>query len=917
MTLCLLSDIVASVMSITTDSTPNEQMNSREREPNLARIRKVRDFIQDVLKPVYSTLGEAKTQQEELKKFESRPYQLEAWDALWQAREAGKDRGLIHLATGLGKTSVAVFDYAKFRTEQEAKGETARALFVVHQNAILDQADERFNEVLPHLLPGVGMSRFVNQADSLPTGEVVFASFQALNRGVHKFAPDHFDYIVYDEAHHIEAKTYKRVVEHFTPKFQLGLTATPERGDEKDITEHFGKALYTKTLPEGIAEEYLAHVHYRLMLDEQTKHLLQGGFKPKNMAELNRIFDLEPRLSNVAEAVKLAQQEIREATGLDKVKTIIFGSDLFAADEIARLMGGESYHSGRSNKDNKQILKDFRDGELETIVTRDMFNEGVDIPDARLVVFFRSTQSKTIFEQQLGRGLRKTDGKDEVTVLDFVANAERIRLLRELAGEVRSKRGGVNGGEGGGRGLIIGAGKSDFEFDQQLIDILDLYEVARNRNVDRVDWSEWSDDDLIQLALSISPDQALTVSKMDELSNLNEFPYARLIHNRFGSVVNFQIACGFELKSWAEYSDEELVQLALSLSPNTPISASQMNEYPSDVFPSSSSIMKRFGGINKFHILCGFEVSNKWSEMTNEEIIELSFEISPHNPISKSMLGAISRDTFPGVDFINRRFGSMTKFNKLRGFNKTDWSDITKDEIIALAQTLSPDKPMTQQIINNLSRDVFPSSDIVYNRFGSLRDFQEACGWSKVIDWQQYSNEDIISLAIELFLDKKFVVDSYEKGVFPGFDAIIRRFGTLDNFRRACGFEVKISWSEASNAEILETAKSLSPDKPLSLKDIESLSASSQFPSTSFIYNRFGSLVDFQRECGFDVKPKPDWSQYSKEDLLELSRELFQHSPLTQKDINEIDRDTFPSRSTIMRLFGSLEEFNRMRGLVE
>lgn len=546
-------------MSTTAIPNPDERQTSQERGLKNERLRKVQAFVQDVLRPADTTLGEQKAQADEVRKFESRQYQLEAWDALWQAREQGADRGLIHLATGLGKTSVAVFDYAKFRQEQESKGESARALFVVHQNAILDQADERFNEVLPHILPGVGMSRFSNRASSLPTSEVVFSTFQALDRGATKFPKDYFDYIVYDEAHHTEAKTYKdNVVQYFIPKFQLALTATPERGDGKDITDHFGEALYTKTLPEGIAEGYLAEVHYRLMLDEEIKTSIQNGARPKNITELNRVFEFEARPEVVAEKIKAAQQEIRDRTGLDKVKTIIFDPNIQSANEMARLMGGESYHSASSRAKKKSVLSAFRSGELETIVTRDMFNEGVDIPDAMLIVFRRSTQSKTIFEQQLGRGLRKADGKDEVTVLDFVANAERIRLVRELASDVNTSRrrrpGGAEGNGTGGNvgGLSISRYKSDFVFDQEIIDILALYDHFNEKSDIRADWSTWSNEEIIELADSISEDKYLTQDEINELSKRAEFISATSIISRFGSTIDFNKARGISLEFISE-----------------------------------------------------------------------------------------------------------------------------------------------------------------------------------------------------------------------------------------------------------------------------------------------------------------------------------------------------------------------------
>lgn len=855
-------------MSTTTGYIPNEHEGSQERRLNLERLQKVNAFIQDVLSPAGGTLGEYKAQQDEVKKFESRPYQLEAWDALWQAREAGVDRGLVHLATGLGKTSVAVFDYAKFREEQAAKGETARGLFVVHQNAILDQADERFNEVLPHLLPGVGMSRFVNQSDNLPTGEVVFASFQALNRGVYKFEPDHFDYIVYDEAHHIEAKTYKRVVEYFKPKFQLGLTATPERGDGKDITDHFGETLYSKTLPEGMAEGYLADVHYRLMLDEETKQLLQSGFKPKNMTELNRIFEFELKHEDVADTIRTAQQEIRDKTGLDKVKTIIFSPNIFDAAEMTRLMNGEGYHSGiGSEKNRKSVLEAFRNGDFETIVTRDMFNEGVDIPDARLIVFLRSTQSKTIFEQQLGRGLRKTNDKDDVVALDFVANVERMRLLRELADEI-SQLGpeGRSGTKAGARGnLKIGNGKSDFEFEQQVVDILALYDYFREKQESKTDWSKWSNDDLVVLAKQLSPDVPMTVPLMTKFFREGEFPSPDTIRDkrRFGSMPNFQRACGFEVShkiDWSLLTNEEVIDLAKSIEPDTKLTHQRIQQLSREgEFPSYNEIEKRFGSVVNFQKACGFE---NWSDWSNEEMVELAQRLSPDEPLKTADINLLSKSgKYTNMDAIMQRFGSMPNFQRACGFEveeKRSWSHYSKDEIIDIAKGINPNAAISSTQINELSK----------------------------------------------------------AGRLPSLKYIKALFGSKEEFEKACGFERQetVDWTKWSNSELVELAQQLSPEGPMAAKVIKSLAANNEFPSYNTIYVRFGSLQEFHIACGFDpIISRPDWASKTNESIVELARSVYPQGVFTTAVITDLAKaGKLPSTETIAKRFGSISHFQQV-----
>lgn len=458
----------------------SEYESSWEHLSGEERRKKIATHISD-MRIGHRVLKESHAQREAIQDFEARTYQLDAFNALWTARRDGADRGLIHLATGLGKTSVAIVDYAAFRQEQiERTGQEPRALFVVHQNNILLQASERFAD----LLPDVSRSLYSNRQKNLPENGVTFASFQTLSNGTHRFPNDYFDYIIYDEAHHIEAKTYKKVVEYFKPQFQLGLTATPERMDEKDITDHFGKAVYIKTLPEAIAEKHLATVNYNIVFDDAVKEAMQNGFEPSSLAEMQRLFEIQPRNEVIIEKIHDAQELIRQEQKVDHVKTIVFCADLEHADAIANMMDGASYHSGKDEKQQATLLDAFRGDELETITVRDMFNEGVDIPEARLIVFLRTTQSATVFEQQLGRGLRKNENKQEVTVLDFVANIERITLIRELVKNIDAVRpprsaGTIGGGSSGGetiRGpdenLKVHGGESEFIFSQEIIDLL-------------------------------------------------------------------------------------------------------------------------------------------------------------------------------------------------------------------------------------------------------------------------------------------------------------------------------------------------------------------------------------------------------------------------------------------------------------
>ena len=377
------------------------------------------------------------TGSEVLDEFEARPYQIEAWEALRASRQAGDSSGLVHLATGLGKTTVGVIDALRFIEEFNEGRDPEdfampKILFAVHQKEILDQAAERFKAFAPLIAQGQYADGQKNKSQP-----ITFATMQSLHQNLESFNPEEFDYIIYDEAHHAQAETFNQVVEHFTPTYQLALTATPDRMDGLDIRKLFGNEIYKKDLAQALTEGWLADVDYHIRFDVAVKEAMEGGFEGSTLKELEGLLKNESRNSIIAEHIR---DQIIEL-GLQNAKTILFCQTIDHAEDMASLLGGKAYHSEVGKEDRKKILKNFRSGGVNLITTRDMFNEGVDIPDARLVVFLRSTGSKTIFEQQLGRGLRKAKGKDTVTVLDFVANIERLEHLRDLTSDVREQEG--------------------------------------------------------------------------------------------------------------------------------------------------------------------------------------------------------------------------------------------------------------------------------------------------------------------------------------------------------------------------------------------------------------------------------------------------------------------------------------------
>ena len=348
------------------------------------------------------------------------PYQQECLDAIESARQAGSKKALVVMATGLGKTVVSALQLERMLAEQPG-----RVLYVTHQNEILRQARRTYETLLP---PEITYGYFHGEEKHLHKVDVLFASFQTMVTSRELFAHDEFTYVIVDEAHHVHAETYRPTVEYFQPRFMIGLTATPDRADRKDITELMGEPVFHLDLFEALAGRHLTPINYRLMTDElQNLEVLETPAGKLSIAELNRTIFVPKRDEEI---VRIIEEKLNEVTN---PRTILFCSSVAHAEQLGELMPyAQVLHSKLRRDQRERRIKAFRNGHSRIIITVDMFNEGIDIPEANVVVFLRSTASQTIYLQQLGRGLRRAEGKDEVLVLDFVANCERIEMIDTL-----------------------------------------------------------------------------------------------------------------------------------------------------------------------------------------------------------------------------------------------------------------------------------------------------------------------------------------------------------------------------------------------------------------------------------------------------------------------------------------------------
>ena len=333
------------------------------------------------------------------------PVQEEALEKLAQTREDGNKAGLVVMATGIGKTWLAAFDSVGFE----------RVLFVAHREEILNQALSTFRKIRPEANFGKYMGgQYDRQAD------VLFASVLTLGKQNHLnyFSADHFDYIIVDEFHHAAASTYRKLIDHFNPKFLLGLTATPERTDGGDLLGLCGENLvYRCDLMDGINRELLSPFHYFGVPDEVDF---------KNIPWRNGRFDPES-LDHAVATNRRAQNAWEQWQEHGQTKTLAFCVSKRHANFMSEYFSGKgarcvAVHSGPGSAPRTQSLQQLEIGDLDIVFAVDMFNEGVDVPAIDTVMMLRPTESKILWLQQLGRGLRKAADKAHLAVIDYIGN---------------------------------------------------------------------------------------------------------------------------------------------------------------------------------------------------------------------------------------------------------------------------------------------------------------------------------------------------------------------------------------------------------------------------------------------------------------------------------------------------------------
>ena len=346
--------------------------------------------------------------------FSLMDHQEEALSGLMKMREESKSIALLYHATGTGKTVTAVSD---------AKSVGKRTLFLAHRHELVDQARNAFRKIWPNVTVG-RYEGSIREKDAY----VVCGTVQSVAGNLEDFQPDEFGYMVIDECHHGTAETYRKVMSYFRPSFTLGLTATPERADGEDLLSVFQNVAHKLDLRSAVEQGSLVPVRcIRIKTNIDMRDVRISGFK-YNAQDLESTIRVPERNQLIVDTWKEYVQ--------DK-PTVVFCASVSHAEEIAgrfREAGIEArcVSGGTNARERKEVLENYESGNIPVLCACDLLNEGWDSPRTQVLFMARPTMSRTIYLQQLGRGMRKAPGKEFLMVFDFVDNANLFNMPYSL-----------------------------------------------------------------------------------------------------------------------------------------------------------------------------------------------------------------------------------------------------------------------------------------------------------------------------------------------------------------------------------------------------------------------------------------------------------------------------------------------------
>ena len=418
------------------------------------------------------------------KVFTLREHQEEALNNLHQMRKEGHTIALVQGATGSGKSAIGVLD---------AKSVGKRTLFLAHTKELVQQGYDNFKKLWPEVTVG----RYFDEYHETDT-QVICASIQSVSRNLDDFSQNDFGYLVIDECHHSSADTYQKILAFFKTDFTLGLTATPERSDGEDLLKIFQTIAHKLDIKDAVERDVLVPVRcIRIKTNIDLRDVRINGFKYNAL-------DLETKI------MVPSRNQLIVDTYLEYVKnksTVVFCTSVEHASQVAKLfkdngIAAESISGSTKPVERKRILKDYENKSISVLCACDLLNEGWDSPHTEVLFMARPTMSKTIYLQQLGRGMRTCEGKEFLMVFDFVDNANMFNCPYSIHRL-------FNIGEYHPGGLILGK-KHQIKWDNDMFakgekpEVLLDYPVHATdyEPIDLFNWQEKAKDMISQLELT-------------------------------------------------------------------------------------------------------------------------------------------------------------------------------------------------------------------------------------------------------------------------------------------------------------------------------------------------------------------------------------------------------------------------------
>lgn len=361
-----------------------------------------------------------------------RKYQSEIVDEIQNIHNTEKQRVQFVVATGLGKTVIA----AEVVNQLYRQG-LRKALVLCHAQELAIQLEQTFWTQIDKSVP---TRTFFDGVPPKPHEGIDFGLYQTFGGYLSGIEKADYDVVIVDEAHHAMAQGFRRCLNHLKPKLLIGMTATPWRGDGEQIDAIFGAPIAQVSLVDGMAMGYLAQVDYHIFCDTiNWKTIPQISAGALTIRDLNKTLFIPQRDEAVlSEIIKISSQ-------IKKPRIIVFCASIEHSRRFSNLFNASSDLvckgiSGLERNERNKTLIEFSVGRIQAVTAVDVLNEGIDVPDVNILVFLRSTHSRRIFVQQLGRGLRLSPEKDKLVVMDFVTDLRRLADVIEMDKEIRKSK---------------------------------------------------------------------------------------------------------------------------------------------------------------------------------------------------------------------------------------------------------------------------------------------------------------------------------------------------------------------------------------------------------------------------------------------------------------------------------------------